>query len=61
MDMFLVVGTLVLSAVVWRSLLRAAERTSTGGMRGDGPTLGVPTVIPDTVPPEWIDAYRADN
>lgn len=61
MDLFLVVGTLVLSAVLWRSLLRAADWPSTGDGRGDGPSLGVPTVIPDTVPPEWIDTYRADN
>ncbi len=61
MSLFLVVGSLVISAALWRSLLRAGERSSAGDPHGNQPSLDVRVVIPDTVPPEWVDTYRADN
>jgi len=61
MALFVVLGICVFASYVVRSASRRTEDTALGRDAVDPvaelPPLSVPSVIPDTVPSAWIDAY----
>ena len=62
MGIFLVIGMMLYSVGLCLLLQRFAQRSSdvrSPGREGGHPAASM--VIPDRVPPEWVDAYRAEQ
>ena len=62
MGIFLVIGMMLYSVGLCHLLQRFGQRQS--GVRpreSEWNHRSVPMVVPDRVPPEWVDAYRAEQ
>jgi hypothetical protein len=62
MGIFVVIGMMLYSGGLCLLLQRVGQRSPDVRFRESERTCPAPSiVIPDRVPPEWVDAYRAEQ